>query len=204
MRTLFLTLLFFPILSFGQNINDTDIIKDYCKRVKEIDWENKTNEEITYSLSQIAINLRYDHLESINSLKKEIKVVNPNFTEKDLDKEFTIKLIESLVDNCETYMQLTRNLMRPCPKSNKTLEIIAKKIDSIIDQNQNLSYPELLNAADNQIFNIIVDNEKQVNKDYKDGFADPRLADDVGIYLLYNSKSYYKAYVLSESIKMFN
>jgi len=99
-----------------------------------------------------------------------------------LDKEFTIRLIESLADECDTYVQLTRNLINPSPKENKTLHLIAEKIDSIMEQNKNLSYPEQLSKADNQIFNIIMDNESQVNKDYKDGFADPKLADDVGIY----------------------
>jgi hypothetical protein len=204
MRILTLILLLFPIILFGQNINETDIVKDYCEQAESLDWESKSVEEIASELSQIAVRIRQDHSETINQIKEKFKADKPELTDKELDKEFTIRLIESLADECDTYVQLTRNLINPSPKENKTLHLIAEKIDSIMEQNKNLSYPEQLSKADNQIFNIIMDNESQVNKDYKDGFADPKLADDVGIYLLYKSNRYYKAYLVSGSIKMFN
>ena len=204
MKTLTAILLFLPTLLFGQSINETDIIKDYCKRAENLEWKNKSVEEIANELSQIAVEIRHDHLETINQLKEKIKSDKPTLTDKDLDREFVKMLIESLVDECDTYIKLTRNLIKPCPVGNKTLDLIAKKIDSIMGKNQNLSYPEQLSEADNQIFNIIMDNENQVNKDYKDGFTDPKLADDVGTYLLYKSNKYYKAFLVSGSIQMFN
>ncbi|MFT6111566.1 MAG: hypothetical protein ACJAXV_000339 [Bacteroidia bacterium] len=201
MRTLTLMLVLFPILLIGQNISETDILKDYCEQAERLDWMNKSVNEISSELSQIALKIQQEHLTTIDQIKREIKVDKPELTDKELDVEFVTRLIESLADTCDTYVSLTRRIIKPCPIENKTLDLITNKIDSIMEQNQYLSYSEQLSLANNGIFSIIMDNESQVNKDYKDGFTDPELVDNVGIYLLHKSDRYYKAYLVSESIK---
>ena len=47
--------------------------------------------------------------------------------------------------------------------------------------------------SDREIFPIIMSHEDQVNKDYRDGFSDPRLTDDILKYLFHKSDLYFKA-----------
>lgn len=193
-----------PILIFGQSVNYNKIILDFCKRAENLDWKGSSINEIVLENQKLTLQIIQDHQETIVQIKDSIKTRNPKMLNKEIEKEFTIGLLVSLVNKCDTFVQLTRTLLAPCPKENETLKLITQKVDSIIDQNQNLSYPEQLKVADNQLFNLIMDNESQVDKDYKDGFADPKLPDDLGIYLLHNSIKYYKAYLVTESIKMLN
>jgi len=82
MRILTLILLLFPIILFGQNINETDIVKDYCEQAESLDWESKSVEEIASELSQIAVRIRQDHSETINQIKEKFKADKPELTDK--------------------------------------------------------------------------------------------------------------------------
>ncbi len=169
-----------------------------------MNWENKSAKEITNELSQIAVEIGYNHLETTNQLKEKIKANNPTLTDKDVDKEFVIMLTELLFEKCDTYIQLIKNFTNLCPEGNKTLDIIVERTDAIMEKNQDLSYPEQIKLAEKQIFNIIKDNEVQVNKDYKDGLANSKLIDDIATYLLYKSNKYYKAHFILKSIEILN
>lgn len=201
----FLLVLFvYPMILFGQNNIYTEIVEDYCKRAELLEWKNKSVTEISSELSQIAVKIQVDHLDSINYLKENLKMENPELSEKEISKEFSRQLMESLLDSCGTYIQLSRSLLKPSPQENKTLNLIVRDVDSIIMDNDSLPYQEQLRLADRQIFNTILSNKSIVNKDYVDGFADPMLADESGLYLLHKSKLYYKAFAISESIKIIN
>jgi hypothetical protein len=203
MRILIVILLTWPMTMFGQSIGKAEIIEDYCKRAELLDWNNKSVTDISGELSQIAVDIQKDHLETISHLKETLRTENPEFSNSEVDKEFSKQLIESLVDTCDSYIKLSRGLMRPCPQENETLTLIVVDVDSVLIKHQNLPYAEQYDLANKQIFQTIISNKSSVNKDYLDGFIDPNLADESGLYLLHHSKLYYKAFAITEAMKLF-
>ncbi len=132
-----------------------------------------------------------------NDFEKRNLILQPNRTEIEIKKDFLTYIAFNVIDNCPEAKSIVLTSLKNCPKQNKTLEMILSAVDNFFATNKNKSNTFLNENVSEIITKTIFENEKIVNKDYKEGILDSKLRTDLQTFLMYKSTNYLKISLFS-------
>lgn len=177
------------------------IVDSYCERLANLPNENVSPLKLKFENSYIANQLVAKHPNETEQILKSISKKHPDLNKTQQTQQLILMLVEGIIDNCNNYQQLIHGGF-PCPEDNETLKALLVGIEEFVEVNKHLPADELFKEVDNQYFNLLVENEKQVNKDYEGGMVNPQLTDDIWRYLTHKSKKFQLAIVSSSVLEL--
>ncbi|ASB50350.1 hypothetical protein [Alkalitalea saponilacus] len=187
---------------YGQHDELYKVVEEYCTKTKQIDW-NAANQSNVYSkINQIALEVNTQNTDNIIQAKERIKKENPQYSNEEVERQFSSLFIINLVENCPEYLMATRKLLEECPPKNLTLIMILNKTNEIIEKHSNKNYFDQIKAIDNELYPFVYDNMNTVIKDYPNGLNDPNFINDFSRFILHRSDGYFKAYMITTSINV--
>ena len=180
------------------------LVDEMCSRIDVEEFKAAGTANLNLKLQQLGEEISNDHPEKTGSILETIQRKNPGLSDQKIMGIYLKDFLKVAFDRCDKYAQVVVLTLGDCPEPNPTLELITKKIDNYLSDNESLTLLEKYNSIGGEIFNIIIDNEELVKKDYPDGSADPRAMDDAILYLFHNSRKYLKVSVLAQIERGYN
>jgi hypothetical protein len=199
MRTtsIFIVFLIFSATVFSQNESSKEWLKMYCEIIVKLKSDSAKQVSFYSILLQNRTELKPLLDKEYNDFEKRNLILQPNRTEIEIKKDFLTYIAFNVIDNCPEAKSIVLTSLKNCPKQNKTLEMILSAVDNFFATNKNKSNTFLNENVSEIITKTIFENEKIVNKDYKEGILDSKLRTDLQTFLMYKSTNYLKISLFS-------
>lgn len=202
--TLMFFIAFFTLTGNAQNEKLDFVINQFCKDLNPEGIKKMSPEEMQSKLLQIGIETRKNYLSDVNEIFLDLKKENPNLSDSEINRIYSREMIFRALDICPEYKELALMPLGNCPKENKTLKKLLQEVEKVIKDNENKEFSELNELVVNSISTTIFGIRSQVEKDYKDGIANPQLISDMNNYLFHKSPVFLKIAVSQQIDKAFN
>ena len=196
---IFMFLILIPLMGFSQLNKYIYLVDKVCNEINPDKIKELSPEKIQIELMKLGDKVRKENQDEVNELINELRNKYPNWSDNKLLKEYFKNFMFLAIDRCPVYFELMLIPLGNCPKENNSLILIKQEAEKFINNNSAKSSIELNDLVIQHIITIVFDNKELIEKDYKDGIANPQFMKDMNSYLFHRSKDYMKL-VLSVQI----
>ena len=176
------------IISNAQDEKLDFIISQFCNDLNPEKIKKMSTTDAQTKLFQIGIDAREKCLNEVNEIDAKLRKENPNLSEQEIYILYNKKMIFRALDICPDFKEIALISLGECPKENKTLKKVFTAVEKVIADNKDKDYVELNKIITSTVFETM----SQVEKDYKDGLANPQLVSDMNNYLFHKSDDFLK------------
>jgi hypothetical protein len=191
------------LIGYSQSEKYLFLVDKVCSEINPERIKNLPPQQAQAELMKLGNDIKIKYQDEVDELVNEIKEKNPTYSDNELMKEYFKNFIFCAIDNCPVYYDLMLMPLGECPEKNESLELIKKETVKFLNRNSGKRYFELNNLVAKHITNVVFENIEIIEKEYKQGMADPKFMSDMNSYLFHNSKKYLKVTLSVQIDKMY-
>lgn len=200
MKKYLLVLVFIPFFGYAQEQSLSKMVDDFCQESQKIKWENRSVEGLSMQVADIAKAVRAKNANAVLAFKEEYKKTHPHSTYYEQEAAMQTALVAQLIDGCDSYIKLTRQMLEPCPQENPALKMLNEKITEAYEQNKDKEIRDQILVFYNLIDEFPKTHQTLFEQSYPEDTLSVNFQEVAHDYLMQKNDPYLKTYVLAQSL----